>query len=334
MPRAATIGRIELRPSIASRNPPTSPTTLRGGHAHLVEHELAGVDAAHAHLVVGAADADARPRPFDDEARDVGVLARVGRTGLGEHAVPVGLHDTGHPALRAGEHPVVAVAHGLGAHADDVAAGLRLGQAEAGPHARPSRRRARTAASAPRCPRSAPGPVGRRVSSSISAAVLEYFATSSIASVRPMIPAPPPPYSSGTTRPSRPVSRNSSKRSCGYAAVVSISRARGATFSCAILRTVACSSASSGVRSNCIARQSLRDTACWSTPARPVRRVCELPALRRWRMTRRRSFAVYPPHTPSRSRITIACSKHASRTMHEFADLPWLRRPGSSSSSG
>ena len=30
-PRAATIGRIELRPSIASRKPPTSPTTFAAG---------------------------------------------------------------------------------------------------------------------------------------------------------------------------------------------------------------------------------------------------------------------------------------------------------------
>ena len=54
----------------------------------------------------------------------------------------------------------------------------------------------------------------------------------------------------GCTRPSRPASTNSSKRSCGYAAVVSISRARGATRSWASLRTVAWSSASSGARSN------------------------------------------------------------------------------------
>ena len=181
MPRAATIGRIELSPSIASRNPPTSPTTFVGGHAHVVEDELAGVDAAHAHLVVGAADRDAGPRALDDEARDVVVLAGVGGTGLGEHAVPVGLHDARHPALGAVEHPVVAVAHGLGAHADDVAAGLRFREPEAGAllagRDRPDvllllllaardQHRARSAGG---------------VSSSISAAVFEYLATSSIA---------------------------------------------------------------------------------------------------------------------------------------------------------
>ena len=46
---------------------------------------------------------------------------------------------------------------------------------------------------APPTRRSGPGPVGSRVSSSISAAVFEYLATSSMARVRPMIPAPPPP---------------------------------------------------------------------------------------------------------------------------------------------
>ncbi len=37
------------------------------------------------------------------------------------------------------------------------------------------------------------GPVGSRVSSSISAAVFEYLATSSMASASPRIPAPEPP---------------------------------------------------------------------------------------------------------------------------------------------
>ena len=63
MPRAATIGRIELRPSMASRNPPTSPMTFSGRHAHVVEQQLAGVDAPHAHLAVGGADLDAVPAP-------------------------------------------------------------------------------------------------------------------------------------------------------------------------------------------------------------------------------------------------------------------------------
>ena len=61
MPRAATTGRMELSPSMARRNPPTSPMTLLGRDAHVGEQQLAGVDAAHPHLVVGAADLDAGP---------------------------------------------------------------------------------------------------------------------------------------------------------------------------------------------------------------------------------------------------------------------------------
>ena len=59
------------------------------------------------------------------------------------------------------------------------------------------------------------GPVGRRVRRSIKAAVLEYFATSSMASARPKMPAPEPPYSGGIHSPSRPASRNASKMSAG-----------------------------------------------------------------------------------------------------------------------
>src|SRR5947199_1742239 len=98
------------------------------------------------------------------------------------------------------------------------------------------------------------GPVGRRVRSSIRAAVLEYFATSSMARVSPRMPAPEPPYSVGMHRPSRPASRNSSKRSCGYWPVSSISRARGWTLFWLSRRTVACSSASSSCNSKSTSR--------------------------------------------------------------------------------
>ena len=59
------------------------------------------------------------------------------------------------------------------------------------------------------------GPVGRRVSNSISVAEFEYSATSSMAMARPKIPAPEPPYSVGRHSPSRPASRKASKRSWG-----------------------------------------------------------------------------------------------------------------------
>src|SRR6202167_4898183 len=82
------------------------------------------------------------------------------------------------------------------------------------------------------------GPVGSRGRSSISPSTLEYLVTSSIVSASPMMPAPEPPYSSGIHRPSRSARRNSSKRSCGYSPVVSISRARGLTLSWASRRTL------------------------------------------------------------------------------------------------
>ena len=85
------------------------------------------------------------------------------------------------------------------------------------------------------------------------AAVLEYLATSSMAMVRPRMPAPEPPYSSGMHSPSSPASRKASKMSVGYSPVRSISRARGLTLSRARRRTVAWSSASSGERSKSIA---------------------------------------------------------------------------------
>ena len=56
MPRAATTGRIELKPEHREPEAADLADDVLGGHAHVVEDELAGVDAAHAHLVVGAPD--------------------------------------------------------------------------------------------------------------------------------------------------------------------------------------------------------------------------------------------------------------------------------------
>ena len=92
----------------------------------------------------------------------------------------------------------------------------------------------------------------------MSAAAFEYFATSSIARVRPRMPAPEPPRSSGMHKPVRPASTKRSNRSCGILlGLVDLARA-GATRSCASLRTVACSSASSGERSKSIAGAAYR----------------------------------------------------------------------------
>ena len=84
--------------------------------AHLADHvlgrdvdvgqeQLTGVDAAHAHLVVGAAHLDPVPGPLHDEGGD-GVVGPAGRLArLGEDGVPVRLSHAGHPALGAVQHP-------------------------------------------------------------------------------------------------------------------------------------------------------------------------------------------------------------------------------------
>ena len=132
IPRAATIGRIEFEPEHREPEATDLADHVLGRDPHVVEQELAGVDALTPIL------SSVRPTETPGHARstmkhgDAVVRPRVDRPGLGEHAVPVGLHDARHPALGAGEDPVVAVAHGPGAHAHHVAAGLRLGEAEAG----------------------------------------------------------------------------------------------------------------------------------------------------------------------------------------------------------
>ena len=218
MPRAATIGRIELSPSIASRKPPISPTTFSAGHAHVVEEQLAGVDALHPHLAVDRArpTTPGQPRSTMNAvtlscARDSAgpVLANTQyqsawRTPDIQHFVPESIQSS--PSRR-----------GPGADPHHVAAGLGLREPERGAGLA-GRDRARRSA---RCCSSAPGDQhrarsGSRVSSSMSAAAFEYLATSSIASVSPRMPAPEPPSSSGMQRPVRPASTKSSKRSWGY----------------------------------------------------------------------------------------------------------------------
>ena len=156
------------------------------------------------------------------------------------------------------------------------------------------------------------GPVGRRVSSSMSAHVLEYFATSSIATVSPRMPAPEPPYSGGMQSPRSPASRNAANTSSGYSPVSSISRARGCTLSRASRRTDDRSS-----------RQSLRRgrsppcEATRSSQQRSSGAVSRQALLRRWRTIRRRSRSESPPHTPSRSRAASEYSRQDCRTGHD-----------------
>src|SRR6202522_695160 len=92
----------------------------------------------------------------------------------------------------------------------------------------------------------------------MSAAVFEYLATSSMARLRPKMPAPEPPTSSGRHRPSSPASRKTAKMSSGYSPELSMARARGLTLSWANRRTEACKAESSGDSSKSMAGRLLR----------------------------------------------------------------------------
>ena len=72
----------------------------------------------------------------------------------------------------------------------------------------------------------------------ISAHDAHAFAISSTAMLSISVPVPVPPYCSANGSPMRSCEANSSRMSCGYSAFSSISWARGATRSTAILRMV------------------------------------------------------------------------------------------------
>ena len=136
MPRAATIGRMALSPSMARRKPPTSPMTFSAGTWTSVSSS-SPVSTPLTPILWSV-----RPTSTPSHARSTmkAVMeswARlVGLARLGEDGVPVRLAHPRHPALGAVEDPAARrslVGHGPGPHAHDVAAGLGLGQAEGGP---------------------------------------------------------------------------------------------------------------------------------------------------------------------------------------------------------
>ena len=97
------------------------------GDADVVEVDLAGGGALDAQLLLGRAERDAVVGLLDDERRDaLGALVGVG---LREHRVVLRDAGVGDPALDAVEHPVVAVADGLGLLVRGVGPGVGLGQA-------------------------------------------------------------------------------------------------------------------------------------------------------------------------------------------------------------
>src|SRR5262245_2284672 len=253
IPRAATIGRIEFRPSMASRKPPISPTTFDAGTrtSSRISSPVSMPRTPILSLV----------RPTDTPGHESSTLKHEMSSCLRESAGPVLANTQYQSACTTPDiqHLVPLSTQSSPSTTALVRIPTTSLPACGSDNPKPARSRPSATARTYRCrcsslPAIRTGPVGSRVRSSMSAAVFEYLATSSIASVRPRIPAPPPPYSSGITRPSSPASRNTSKTSCGYVASVSMARARGATFSWASLRTVAWSSAYSAGRSKDIAR--------------------------------------------------------------------------------
>ena len=93
----------------------------------LVEDDLTRGRPSDAHLVLELRHREPGEVLLDDEAADPAVTG-VG-IGLGEHRVEVADARVGDPELAARQHVVVAVPHGLGAHAGDVAARVGLRKA-------------------------------------------------------------------------------------------------------------------------------------------------------------------------------------------------------------
>jgi hypothetical protein len=104
---------------------PRPPSTFSAGTIAVLEHQLAGVRAAHAELVELLRDRETLETLFDQEG---GHAARAGfQIGLGIDHQRVGVGAVGDPHLGAVEHPVVALEVGAQLHRDDVGAGVRLG---------------------------------------------------------------------------------------------------------------------------------------------------------------------------------------------------------------
>ena len=106
MPRAATMGRMALSPSMASRKPPTSPMTFSAGTCTSCSRSSPVSTPRTPILWSGcptSTPSQARSTMnavMESWSREVDVVGR-----LGEHRVPVGLRHARHPALGAVEHP-------------------------------------------------------------------------------------------------------------------------------------------------------------------------------------------------------------------------------------
>ena len=98
------------------------------GHLAILEHQLAGVGAAHAELVELLRGREALHALLDQEGRDA--LRARRRIGLGVDDERVGVRPVGDPHLAAVEDEAVALLLGPRLHADDVGAGAGLAHGE------------------------------------------------------------------------------------------------------------------------------------------------------------------------------------------------------------
>ena len=184
-----------------------------GGHAHAVEHRGAGRRAAHAHLVLEAADREAGPVGLDDERRDAARARRV-RIGDGEDDVDVGDAGVRDPVLGAVDDPLVAVAAARVriARGSDPASGSD--RANAASHS-PLARRGSTRALSSSEPARRIGSEPRSWTASSSDDEAQPLATSSIATHSMSAPVPVPPWASSNGSPKRSWSANRRRTSSG-----------------------------------------------------------------------------------------------------------------------
>src|SRR5215831_11330720 len=105
------------------------PDAVARRHAHIVEHDFPRLVAHHG--FIAGAELHTRRIHVHDEAGNAAARA-LGAVGRDHELHEIGVTGAGDEALDAVDQVVIAVAHGGGAHAAGVGAGVRLGLREAG----------------------------------------------------------------------------------------------------------------------------------------------------------------------------------------------------------
>ena len=126
---AETPGRVRSRVIIASLKPLfSSASRFAAGISTSSKEMVAVLEARWPILSSFLSTRDPGEVGVYDEGADPAVTGL--RVGLGEDGEVVGVGAVGDEALGAADHVLVALFHGLGLHAADVGAGVRLGQAK------------------------------------------------------------------------------------------------------------------------------------------------------------------------------------------------------------